>query len=122
MRGTLSKALILPWLILLAGALFLRSYTLPPAPDRRGGTTILLTWPNRPAFGSPRADCLAAPADQPVLPCLIASVGRARDDGITVAELPFCATCYGLSGRIAVIGRDEAAARARLEQIARFGW
>ena len=28
-------ALILPLLVLAAGALFLRSYTLPPAPDRR---------------------------------------------------------------------------------------
>jgi hypothetical protein len=116
------KALILPGLVLLACALFLRSYTLPPAPDRRGGTTILLTWPNRPAFGSRRADCLAAPADAPALPCLIASVGRVRDEGLTLAQLPFCPTCYDLSGRIAVIGRDEAATRARLEQIARFGW
>ena len=39
-------------LVLAACALFLRSYTLPPAPDRRGGTTLLLTWPNRPAFGT----------------------------------------------------------------------
>ncbi len=114
--------LILPALALAACALFLRSYTLPPAPDRRGGTTLLLTWPNRPAFGSPRADCLAGPADQPVLPCLIASVARARDDGFTLLQLPFCATCYALSGRIAVMGRDAAATQARLEQIARFGW
>jgi hypothetical protein len=115
-------AMILPVLVLLACALFLRSYTLPPAPDRRGGTTILLTWPNRPAFGSPRADCLAGPEDGPVMPCLIASVARARGDGITVAELPFCASCYDLSGRIAVMGQDAAAVRARQEQIARFGW
>lgn len=115
-------ALILPVLVLGAGALFLRSYTLPPAPDRRGGTTLLLTWPNRPVFGSPRAACLAAPADQPVLPCLITSVARARDDGFTLLQLPFCATCYDLSGRIAVMGQDAAATRARLEQIARFGW
>ncbi|MGT2486524.1 hypothetical protein ACU4GA_12355 [Methylobacterium oryzae CBMB20] len=46
-------ALILPVLLVAACALFLRSYTLPPAPDRRGGTTLLLTWPDRPAFGSP---------------------------------------------------------------------
>ncbi|MCJ2137732.1 hypothetical protein MKK69_27430 [Methylobacterium sp. J-026] len=115
-------ALILPALVLAACALFLRSYTLPPAPDRRGGTTLLLSWPDRPVFGSPRAACLAAPADQPVLPCLIASVTRARDDGIALAQLPFCATCYALSGRIAIIGRDEAATRARLGEIARFGW
>lgn len=114
--------LILPALALAACALFLRSYTLPPAPDRRGGTTLLLTWPNRPAFGSPRADCLPAPADQPVLPCLIASVARARDDGVTLLQLPFCATCYALSGRIAVMGREAAATQVRLEQIARFGW
>jgi hypothetical protein len=109
-------------LVLAVCALFLRSYTLPPAPDRRGGTTLLLTWPDRPVFGSPRAACLAAPADQPVLPCLIGSVARARDEGITLAQLPFCATCYDLSGRVAVIGRDAAATQARLEQIARFGW
>ncbi|WCS24414.1 hypothetical protein LOK46_25305 [Methylobacterium sp. NMS14P] len=115
-------ALILPVLLLAACALFLRSYTLPPAPDRRGGTTLLLTWPNRPAFGSPRADCLAGPPDGPVLPCLVASVARARDDGYALLQLPFCATCYDLSGRIAVMGRDAAATRARLEQIARFGW
>lgn len=115
-------ALILPAVVLMACALFLRSYTLPPAPDRRGGTTILLTWPNRPAFGSPRGDCLAAPAEEPVLPCLVASVGRAREAGITLAQVPFCATCYDLSGRIAVMGRDATAMRARQEQIARFGW
>ncbi|GJE10113.1 MULTISPECIES: hypothetical protein [Methylobacterium] len=109
-------------LVLAACALFLRSYTLPPAPDRRGGTTLLLTWPNRPAFGSPRADCLTGPADQPVLPCLIASVAQARDGGYVLMQLPFCATCYDLSGRIAVMGQDAAATRARLEQIARFGW
>ena len=116
------RVLILPGLALLACALVLRSYTLPPAPDRRGGTTVLLTWPNRPLFGSPRADCLAGPADAPVLPCLIASVARARDDGIILAQFPFCATCYALSGRMAVIGRDPAQTQARLAQIARFGW
>jgi hypothetical protein len=115
-------ALILPALVLAACALVLRSYTLPPAPDRRGGTTVLLTWPNRPVFGSPRADCLAGAPEAPVLPCLIASVARARDDGYALLHLPFCATCYDLSGRIAVMGRDDAASRARLEQIARFGW
>ena len=116
------KTLIPLGLVLAVGALFLRSYTLPPAPDRRGGTTLLLTWPNRPAFGSPRADCIAGLADQPVLPCLIASVARARDDGYVLMQRPFCATCYDLSGRIAVIGQDPAATRPRLEQIARFGW
>ncbi|MDP4005848.1 hypothetical protein [Methylobacterium sp. NEAU K] len=115
-------ALILPGLVLLACALFLRSYTLPPAPDRRGGTTLLLTWPNHPAFGSPRADCLGTPADEPVMACLIASVGHGHSDGIPVVQLPFCATCYALSERIALIGRDDAATRARLAQIARFGW
>lgn len=120
-------AMILPALVLAFAGLFLRSYTLPPAPDRRGGTTLLLTWPDRPAFGSPRADCLAGPADHPVLPCLIASVARARDDGIILAQLPFCATCYGLSGRIAALGqdlrgRDAAQTQARLAEIARFGW
>ncbi|MCJ2072107.1 hypothetical protein MKK75_25460 [Methylobacterium sp. J-030] len=116
------RALILPGLVLLACALFLRSYTLPPAPDRRGGTTLLLTWPNRPIFGSPRGDCLAGPADAPVLPCLIASVARARDDGITLAQFSFCATCYDLSGRLALMGQDATQAQARLAQIARFGW
>jgi len=115
-------ALILPGLVLLSCGLFLRSYTLAPAPDRRGGTTLQLTWPNRPAFGSPRADCLGTPADEPVVPCLIASVARARSEGIPVIQLPFCATCCGLSERIARIGRDDAAVQARLTQIARFGW
>jgi len=115
-------ALILPGLVLLSCGLFLRSYTLAPAPDRRGGTTLQLTWPNRPVFGSPRADCLGTPADEPVVPCLIASVGRARSEGIPVIRLPFCATCYALSERIARFGRDEAATQARLTQIARFGW
>lgn len=121
------RASILPGLALLACALVLRSYSLPPAPDRRGGTTLRLTWPDRPLFGSPRADCLAGPADAPVLPCLIASVARARDDGIVLAQFPFCASCYDLSGRIAVLGqtvtgRDPAQRQARLAQIARFGW
>ena len=115
-------ALILPGLVLLTCALFLRSYTLAPAPDRRGGTTLQLVWPNRPVFGSPRADCLGTPADEPVVPCLIASVGRARNEGIPVAQFPFCATCYALSERIAGIGRDAATTQARLTQIARFGW
>ena len=34
------RALILPGLVLLFAALFVRSYTVPPAPDRRGGTTV----------------------------------------------------------------------------------
>ena len=115
-------ALILPGIVLLTCGLFLRSYTLAPAPDRRGGTTLQLTWPNRPVFGSPRADCLGTPADEPVVACLIVSVGRARSEGLAVIQLPFCATCYALSERIARFGRDEAATQARLTQIARFGW
>ena len=115
-------ALILPGIVLLTCGLFLRSYTLAPAPDRRGGTTLHLTWPNRPVFGSPRADCLGTPADEPVVACLIASVGRARSEGLAVIQLPFCATCYALSERIGRLGRDEAATQARLTQITRFGW
>ncbi|MGU3539210.1 hypothetical protein [Methylobacterium sp. A54F] len=109
-------------LALLFCALFVRSYTLPPAPDRRGGTTVSLSLPNRPLFGSPRADCLGAPDTEPVIACLIASVNRARQDGVLLAQLPFCATCHDLSQRWALLGRDGAAAQARLAQIARFGW
>lgn len=108
--------------LVLFCALFLRSYSLPPAPDRRGGTTIALTFPNRPLFGSPRADCLGAPEDEPVIACLIASVNRARTDVIPLLSLPFSPACYGLSERIALIGRDEGAARAQAARIARFGW
>ena len=115
-------ALILPILVLAACALFLRSYTVPPAPDRRGGTTVSLTWPNRPFLGSPRADCLGAPEAEPVIGCLVGSVNRARAESIQILALPFCAACYAWAERIALIGRDEAAARARLAQIARFGW
>lgn len=111
-----------PAVALLFCALFLRSYSLPPAPDRRGGTTVALTFPNRPLFGSPRADCLGAPEDEPVIACLIASMNRARAEGIPVLSLPFSPTCYGLSERIALLGRDEATARAQAARIARFGW
>lgn len=115
-------ALALPALVLLACALFLRSYSLPPAPDRRGGTTISLTLPNRPLFGSPRADCLGAADDGLPIACLIASVNRARNEGITLLTLPFSPALHGLSERIALLGLDEATARARVARIARFGW
>lgn len=116
------RALILPGLVLLFAALFVRSYTVPPAPDRRGGTTVLLAWPNRPLFGSPRADCLGLPAGDSVIACLIGSVSRARADGIPLMQVGFCTTCYALSQRAAALGRDEAAVQARLGEIARFGW
>lgn len=115
-------AIVLPALVLLFPVLFVRSYSLPPAPDRRGGTTILLDFPSRPLLGSPRADCLGAPEDAPVIACLIASVNRARAEGIPLLSLPFSPTCYGLSERIALLGRDEATARAQIARIARFGW
>ncbi|MCJ2047034.1 hypothetical protein MKK58_21205 [Methylobacterium sp. J-078] len=116
------RALILPALVLAFAALFLRSYTVPPAPDRRGGTVVSLNWPNRPLFGSARGDCIDLPEDQPVIGCLIASVARSRQDGIPLLQLGFCATCYGLSQRLATLGRDEASTRARLTEIGRFGW
>lgn len=111
-------------LVMLLGfaALFLRSYTVPPAPDRRGGTVISLAWPNRPVFGSPRAECLAPQDGQPLIVCLIGSVARARADGIPLLQIGFCGTCYGLSERIAAFGRDEAAVSSRLAEIGRFGW
>ncbi len=109
-------------LVLLTCLLFVRSYTVPPAPDRRGGTTVSLSLPNRPLFGSPRADCLGAAESEPVIACLVASVNRARAEGIPLLSLGFCAACYDLSQRIALIGQDEAAAKGRLAQIARFGW
>lgn len=118
----LLPGLALAGLPILVGALFLRSYTVPPAPDRRGGTALRLTWPDRPLFGSPRADCLGPHRDEPAVACLIASVNRARGDGIGVADLPFCGPCYALSDRLASAGPDEAAARARRAEIARFGW
>lgn len=116
------RLLIVLILVLAFAGLFLRSYTLPPAPDRQGGTTVSLNYPNRPLFGSPRGECLAAPADEPVIRCLIGSVARARGEGIALMHLPFCAICYGLSQRLAVLGRDEAAMAARAAQIGRFGW
>lgn len=114
--------LVVPGLILLVCALFVRSYSLPPAPDRAGGTTIALTLPNRPLLGSPRADCLGASEAEPVIACLIASVNRARGEGIPLLTLRFSPACYGLSERIAAIGRDEAAVRAQVARIARLGW
>lgn len=116
------RALILPLLFVAFAALFVRSYTVPPAPDRRGGTVVSLAWPNRPLFGSPRAECLGIPEGQPVIACLIGSVARARADGMPLLQLDFCGTCYGLSQRIATLGRDEAMVRARLAEIGRFGW
>lgn len=115
-------AILVFGVILLFCALFLRTYSVPPAPDRAGGTTIALTAPNRPLFGSPRADCLGAPESEPVIGCLIASVNRARGEGLPLLTLRFSPTCYGLSERIAGIGRDEAAVRAQAARIARFGW
>ncbi|MCJ2033705.1 hypothetical protein [Methylobacterium sp. J-068] len=122
MRARMRPALILPALALAFAALFVRSYTVPPAPDRRGGTVISLTWPDRPLFGSPRGACLGIPDGQSVIACLIGSVARARGDGIPLLQLGFCATCYGLSQRIAALGRDEATVQARLAEIGRFGW
>lgn len=107
---------------LLFVALFVRSYTLPPAPDRQGGTVVSLTYPNRPLFGSPRGECLGTPESEPVIPCLIGSVTRARADGIPLLQLPFCAACYGFSQRIAALGRDADAVRVKEAQIGRFGW
>lgn len=106
----------------LFAALFVRSYTVPPAPDRRGVTIISLAYPNRPLFGSPRGACLTRPLDEPAIGCLVGSVARARADGIPFLTVPFCATCYGLSQRWAAIGQDEKSVRAKLDQITRFGW
>ncbi|TXM72241.1 hypothetical protein FV226_12720 [Methylobacterium sp. WL12] len=116
------RALLVLALVVLLPALFVRSYSLPPAPDRRGGTTILLSVPNRPLFGSPRADCVDTPEDGSVIACLIASVNRSREEGIPLLSLPFSPTAYGLSERVALLGRDEAAGKAQLARIARFGW
>lgn len=103
-------------------ALFVRSYTLPPAPDRRGGTIVALTYPNRPLFGSPRGDCLGTPESDLPIPCLIASVARSRGEGIPLATFGFCPTCYDLSVRMAGWGRDPKAVEVKAAQIARFGW
>ncbi len=114
-------------ILLLAAAaafvgLFVRSYSLPPAPDRPGGTVLLIAGPNRPLFGSPRGDCLGRPEGEPVIPCLMGSVARAREAGLARWSLPFCATCFALSQTIAGIGHDPAAMRRREAEIARFGW
>ncbi|MHC2019194.1 hypothetical protein [Methylobacterium sp. CM6247] len=109
-------------LMLLFAGLFVRSYTLPPAPDRRGGTTIALAWPNRALFGSPRGDCVGGPEDEAVIACLIGSVSRFRAETMSLVQLPFCGTCYGLSQTLASLGRDEKAVQAKLAQMARFGW
>ena len=116
------RAVLVLALLVLLPALFVRSYSLPPAPDRRGGTTILLTLPNRPLFGSPRADCIGMPEDGSVIACLIASVTRSRTEGIPLLSLPFSPAAYGLAERVALLGRDAADGRAQLARIARFGW
>ena len=108
-------------LLILAG-LFVRSYTLPPAPDRPGGTTLMLDWPDRPLFVSPRGECLRLPEPDPVIPCLIASVNRARTGGFARIDLPFCGLCLRLSQSLALWGLDAPTARAREARIARFGW
>ncbi|CAA2145231.1 MULTISPECIES: hypothetical protein [Methylobacterium] len=108
--------------MLLFAGLFVRSYTVPPAPDRRGGTTLALAYPNRALFGSPRGDCVGTPPDEVVIACLIGSVSRFRAESMPLVQLPFCGTCYGLSQSIAALGRDETAVRAKLDQMARYGW
>lgn len=108
--------------VLALCGLFLRSYTLPPAPDRQGGTIVSLTYPNRPPFGSPRGDCLGAPESEPAIPCLIASVARSRAEGIPLTTFRFCPTCYDLSVRMAGWGHDPKAIEAKAAQISRFGW
>ncbi|GJE16626.1 hypothetical protein [Methylobacterium marchantiae] len=109
-------------LMLLLAGLFVRSYTLPPAPDRRGGTTIALAYPNRALFGSPRGDCIGSPEDEVVITCLIGSVSRFRAETMPLLQLTFCGTCYGLSQSFASLGRDDKAVQAKLAQMARFGW
>lgn len=116
------RLLIAAGLFVAFVACFVRSFTVPPAPDRRGATVVSLAYPGRPFFGSPRGACLGAPIDEPAIGCLVAAVTRAREDGIPLVQLPFCATCYGLSQRIAAYGRDEKTVQAKLDQIARFGW
>ncbi|WP_419952453.1 hypothetical protein [Methylobacterium sp.] len=102
-------------LMLLFAGLFVRSYTLPPAPDRRGGTTIALAWPNRALFGSPRGDCVGGLEDEAVIACLIGSVSRFRAETIPLVQLPFCGTCYGLSPdpRLPRPGRESGPGQAR---------
>jgi hypothetical protein len=115
-------ALTVLGLVLALAALFVRRYSLPPGPDRRGGTLAMPTWPDRPFSGSPRADCLGTAESDLVIPCPIGSVTRSREAGLARWNLPFCLTCFDLSQRIALIGRDPAAVPAKQSQIARFGW
>jgi len=117
----LSRLLLVPALLSAFAALFLRSYSLPPAPDRRGGTILVLDWPNRPLFGSPRGDCLGLPESEPPIACLIGSVARSRE-AVQLASLAFCVTCHDLSQRFAALGRDPAAVAAAQARISRFGW
>lgn len=117
----LSRLLLIPALVLAFAALFVRSYSLPPAPDRRGGTVVVLDWPNRPFFGSPRGDCLGQSESDLPIACLIASVARSRE-AVVLASLPFCVTCHDLSQRIAAFGRDPASVSAAQARISRFGW
>ncbi|MCJ2081084.1 hypothetical protein [Methylobacterium sp. J-090] len=117
----MARLLLVPVLVAAFAALFVRSYSLPPAPDRRGGTVIVLDWPNRPLFGSPRGDCLGLPDSELPIACLIGSVTRSRQ-GLVLASLPFCATCHDLSQRIAALGRDPEAVAAAQARISRFGW
>ena len=117
----MARLLLVPVLVLAFAALFVRSYSLPPAPDRRGGTVIVLDWPNRPLFGSPRGDCLGLPDSEFPIACLIGSVTRSRQ-GVVLAGLPFCATCHDLSRRLAALGRDPASVAAAEARFSRFGW
>ncbi len=116
------RVLIVLGLVLALAGSFVRSYTLPPGPDRRGGTVLMLAAPTLPFFGSPRADCLGTAESDPVIPCLIGTVTRSRTAGIARLDLPFCLSCYALSQRIALIGRDAAAARSKEAQVVRVGW
>jgi len=115
------RLFLAPVLVLAFAALFVRCYSLPPAPDRRGGTVVVLDWPNRPLFGSPRGDCLDVPASDVPIACLIGSVARSQA-GIVLVRLPFCATCHDLSQRIAALGREPDVVTAAQARISRFGW